>query len=189
MYERRNRDRLGISFKTSLHALVLPERMQLADKASAASDQHAGSFGKDKAKIADVFEYQIAGDQIDRGLRDGPSLSDIGEREGYIFAGALLLSLLDHRCRKIDGLYLCGDFAQPASVLSGAAANFENRFAVTILQSRSGDLLVKVAREISIFIISSRPKLVSCIDFHFIAAIPANQARSKHWDGRLLPGE
>ena len=126
MYKRWNRNRLGTSFKTSLHALILPERVQLADKTSTAIDQHTGSFCKDKPKIAEVFEHQIAGDQIDRGIRDGPSFSYIGEREGYIFAGALLLSLFDHCRRKIDGIYPFGDFAQPASVLSGAAANLEN---------------------------------------------------------------
>lgn len=53
------------TLKTGLCALVLAERMKLTNKKPAAFDQHTRRLGKNEIEIFDVFEHQIAGDQIE----------------------------------------------------------------------------------------------------------------------------
>ena len=58
-----------------------------------------------------MFQHQIARNEIHRGIRHGPSLSDIRNRKGYVFMTALLSSLFDHRRREVDSVNLLTDFA------------------------------------------------------------------------------
>ena len=58
-------------------AFVLAERMQLADEEQPAFDRDAGRLGKDRTEVFDMFEDQVAGDQVCGLYAAGPGLGNI----------------------------------------------------------------------------------------------------------------
>jgi len=65
VHKSRNLNPLIVSLKPRYDATVLPKRMKLADEDSSAFGEHARGFTQDKPQTLDVFEYEIARDQID----------------------------------------------------------------------------------------------------------------------------
>src|SRR6266850_3306685 len=96
MHERRNLSGPVISLEVGLSPLILPERMQLGNKEAPAIMKHPKSFGKYEGKVRDVFEHEVAADQIDGLIFAGPWLREVRNGEGYIIVGKLLSRLFDH---------------------------------------------------------------------------------------------
>jgi len=66
MYERWNYGGFLISFEIGLDTLILPERVQLTNKELPARHQSTKGFRKNEGQIANVFEHEVAHDQIER---------------------------------------------------------------------------------------------------------------------------
>ena len=57
--------RVARTLKARLCAQVLTKRMKLTNKKPSACNQHARRFSENEIEIFDVFEHQIADDQIE----------------------------------------------------------------------------------------------------------------------------
>ena len=84
MHKRGDLSRFLISPEVRLGSLILPERMQLGNKEAPAITKNAEGLREDEGKVRDVFEHEIATDQIDGLIFARPSLGDVRNGEGYI---------------------------------------------------------------------------------------------------------
>ena len=65
MHECRNLSRLLISLEVGLGSLILPERMKLGNKKASIRSEHAGRLREDEGKVRDMFEHEVADDQVE----------------------------------------------------------------------------------------------------------------------------
>ena|ERR1051325_5054359 len=96
MHKSWNLNPLMISLKPRHDAAILPKRMKLADEDSSVSGEYARSFTQDKPQILDVFEHEIARNQIDGRCFNGPGLGNIGDAKPYVVERQVLPGLLNH---------------------------------------------------------------------------------------------
>ena len=84
MHERRKLDARLLALEHGFGAQVLFERVQFTHEKVPRVHQCTAGLGEDKRQIVDVFEHQVADNEIHRLIRSRPSLRQIGDREAHI---------------------------------------------------------------------------------------------------------
>ena len=153
MHERRNQDRFRSALEPGLRPLILTERMKFANEKTPGVCQNARSFGKNEGQVLDVFQHQIADNEIERPLFTRPWSRDVGDDEMYMVGSQFRFGLMDHTFRKVEGADFFSDLSQQGCVLAGAAADLQDRFAAQIRQAGLSDDLIEITRQVAIRII------------------------------------
>jgi hypothetical protein len=178
MHEGINGARLVIALKTRLSAAVLPEGMKFADKEVSAWGEHSRSFGKDKLKTLDVFQHEVARNQIDRRIIDGPGFGEIGDPEVDFRRGQTMPGALEHRFGEIDSLNPLSYLCEQRCVLSSPTADFKNCLVARTPESSPHNFLIQVAGEVAIVIVGVRPLVIGCENIHDLRLLQSRLVQS-----------
>lgn len=181
---RRNVDRLtgGVVGEVRLPAAPLAERMQLAEKEHPTRAKDARGFAEDWGERRDVFEDEVADDDVDCAIRKGPRGAHVRQHEIHMCAPNALTSPPEHPRREIHRDHTCRALGQPGRVLPGAASQLDYRRVGEREIGGTDDVRVEVARGIVIAVVRGGPAIVGRGDIRplgCVAAWPVARARNR----------
>ena len=152
--------------KISLCALVLPERVKLANEKLAARDERMRRFIEDGIKIFDMLEHQVANDELERSGADGPGFRQISPNKKHVIGSYFHHRLSQHSRRKIQRQDFATDTIEKCSVLTGSTSQLEDVLIITIAERTLRRNFIEVACTVPIGIVSRRPARVCVLNFH-----------------------
>src|SRR5215216_5256537 len=85
-----------ISVEASLLAIVLPEGMQLVDEEISIWLEHALRLAEYEIQVRNVFQHQVANDEVKELRLKIPGLTDVHQRKVDIVCLHFFLCLFDH---------------------------------------------------------------------------------------------
>jgi hypothetical protein len=81
MHEGLNLNRFLPALEIGFGPLILSERMKLANEKMSSCHKRAMGLGKNDGQVANVFQYQVTDNQVDRFSFTGPGLGEISDGE------------------------------------------------------------------------------------------------------------
>src|SRR4026208_2190927 len=113
--------------KPCLAAFILFEGMQLVDEKARFVLQDSRGFREDEGKVRDVFQNEIADNEIKLPVIAGPLTCNIRYRKSDILCAYILFGFLDHSLRKIKRVDAGSNLGEKRGVLSRSASYLKDR--------------------------------------------------------------
>src|SRR5690348_5741561 len=109
-----------------LRTLVLPVWMQLADEKAATRLQDARRFREYERQVLDVFQYQVAYDQLSNSRPARPGPGQVCRDKADVRGSHFPAGLREHPGREIQRADLFRELCQQKRVFARAAADFHH---------------------------------------------------------------
>lgn len=154
------------ALENRLRALVLAKRVELADEAPPTRHEDARCLGEDEMQVLDMFEDEVADDEVGGMPFHRPRLCEIGFDKSDFAGFHLLTSACEHAGGKVEGRDAVAKLYQESSVLACATADLDDGREVLAGQKSLGDLLVEVTRAVTILVIRGGPVAVGVLNAH-----------------------
>src|SRR5262249_54301845 len=98
----------------------------LADDKTASHNQSARRLCENERNVLDVFEYQVADDQVERAVLNRPGPRQVGRPKTDIVVANLAFGLLEHPGRKIEPHHQIAELAQQPGILPRTTTDLQD---------------------------------------------------------------